>query len=280
MKIALIIHSCDRYALLYKGFHYFFLQHWNFNVPIDQYYFLTEEKAVHLPNFQSILSGKGEWSDRLRSVLEELEEDYVLYFQEDMWLNQTIDPYFFWALKEFIETEKPKLIKLHSSNSYQVKPMNKYVNGFALAELNLKNSGFLMSHQVSLWERKFLIQQLPKNEHPWRNERKGTKRLRKQNIPIFQLDYFSENNKPPLNKNHINVRPSAYSTVSVNAVFNEFVLPYIKALKNSKEKELIAYANQIDHHYNNQITHDGKAKPRKEDMFKKIKIAFTKWGSN
>jgi hypothetical protein len=31
------------------------------------------------------------------------------------------------------------------------------------------------------------------------------------------------------------------------------------------------YALDLQHHYDNQLTHDGQPKPRKDDIFKKIK---------
>jgi hypothetical protein len=51
---------------------------------------------------------------------------------------------------------------------------------------------------------------------------------------------------------------------------NRDVLPFICALKkgNNEEKE---YADKLLFHYENNMTHDGKPKPRKEDVFKKIK---------
>lgn len=42
---ALLVHSCDRYELLYKGFEYFFSKYWDFDVKC-KYYFATEEKKL------------------------------------------------------------------------------------------------------------------------------------------------------------------------------------------------------------------------------------------
>ncbi len=79
-NFALLVHSCDRYELLYKGFQYFFNKYWDFNVPCT-YYFATEEKQIALDKFINIRSGRGEWSDRLRILLEKIPENYIIYFQ-------------------------------------------------------------------------------------------------------------------------------------------------------------------------------------------------------
>lgn len=84
-KVALIVHACDRYEFLYKGFEHFFSKYWDFGIDC-KYYFATENLTVNIAGFQNIQSGKGPWSDRLAILLtEKIEEDYVLYFQEDMW---------------------------------------------------------------------------------------------------------------------------------------------------------------------------------------------------
>jgi hypothetical protein len=85
-KIALVVSACDRYQLLYEGFVYFFKQHWDFDIQVN-YYFFTEELKVSNPPFQTIKTGKGAWTERLKHGLEQLEEEYVFFMQEDMWLS-------------------------------------------------------------------------------------------------------------------------------------------------------------------------------------------------
>jgi len=268
-KIALIVHACDRYQLLFKGFNYFFSKYWDFKGDIN-YYFATEELSTDLPTFKNIQSGKGEWSDRLRILLEKLKEPYILYFQEDMWLNKKVDSHFFEQLNLFLEKEKPLLVKLHSSEVYTTKATSQFINGLNISILDNAQSDFLMSHQVSVWDRNFLIEQLKKNEHPWRNERRGTKRLKKIDPTIYHIDLFSENGKASINKNKVDSTRSAYATVSLNAVFYDTVEPYLEVLKF--DPAIQEYGNKLEYNYLNQITHDGKPKPRKVGIFKKIKM--------
>ena len=129
-----------------------------------------------------------------------------------------------------------------------------------------------MSHQVTLWKKDFLLQQLYKHEHPWRNERRGTKRLKKINPEIFHIDYFAENGNAAINTNTQPIMRSEYQSISINGLLNHNVQPYIKQLLEG-DQEQRSYALELQHHYENHLTHDGKAKPRKEDLFQK----FKKW---
>lgn len=266
---ALLVHACDRYSFLYEGFSYFFERFWDFNIPCT-YYFATEEIDADINGFTNIKSGKGEWSDRLVKLLKQIPEKHIIYFQEDMWLDKAVDASFFESLFQYIVKNNWQQVKLTSSDVYVTQPTAHVINGFTIAQLDNQASGYLMSHQVTIWDKDFLLAQLPKGEHPWRNERKGTKRLKKLNPEIFQVDYFSENGHPSINRNADNATPSRYFTVSQNSALNYRVLPFIDLLKNGSGQEQ-SYAQQLQQHYDQQLTHDGKPKPRKDDIFKKIK---------
>ena len=268
--VALLVHSCDRYELLYKGFEFFFSKYWDSEIDCNLY-FATEEKRVSLNGFENIQSGKGAWADRLAFLLKEkITEKYILYIQEDMWLNKKINASFFNQLFELAEKNNWQQVKLHSSEIYKTVETSSFIKGFNIAKLDNDKSDFLMSHQITLWNKDFLLKQLHKKEHPWRNERKATKRLRKINPEIYHIDYFAENGQNEINKNSNPILRSEYQTISANGVLNSNVEPYIKELKN--EGELFKkYASKLEYNYNNNLTHDGNPEPKKVDIFKRSK---------
>lgn len=268
-NVALLVHSCDRYEFLFKGFEYFFAKHWPFTIPCN-YYFATEEKRVNVHGFTNVLSGKGEWSNRLATLLRGIKEEYILYFQEDMWLTKDVNARFFEQLFALAQNNSWQMVKLHSSEVYKTNPTGHSIEGFTVAQLDNTASEYLMSHQVTLWNKSFLLQQLPANEHPWRNERKGTKRLKQLNPAIYHVDYFSENGKPAINNNSNPVGLSEYQTISVNGMLNNNIQPFIKVLMQGDEQAKV-YGTTLQHHFDNGLTHDGKPKPRKEDIFKRVK---------
>ncbi len=266
---ALLVHSCDRYELLYKGFEYFFSKHWNFDVKCT-YYFATEEKKIALDRFTNIHSGKGEWSDRLKIILEEIPENFIIYLQEDMWLNKSIDATFFNQLFDRIIEYKWEQVKLHSAEDYKTKKTDMFINGFNIARLD-NSSGYLMSHQITIWNKHFLISQLRNKEHPWRNERLATKRMRKLAPVIIQIDYFSENGYPENNDNQKNILRSSYSNISVNGILHKRALPYIQELIDNDDPNHNQYGLQLKYNFQNALTHDGLSKPRKIDIIKRAK---------
>jgi len=279
-EIALVVHSCDRYQLLYKGFEYFFAKYWPLDKEAYSYYFLTEKADFNSNIFTNIKTGPGEWSDRLKNGLEQIPEKYVVYLQEDMWFTKPIQKDFLKKIAQFAIDNSVKLVKLNSSEVYKTAPSGTHINGLSVSILDNAASDFLMSHQVSLWDKAFLTEQLRQNEHPWRNERKGTKRLRKLNPLIHHVDLLSENNKPPINQNADDSLQSRYFTVSVNAMLNSHIRHFIEELKSDKLPAYTEYINKLQHNYDHKITHDGKKKPRKESTFKKLKNSVKRLFNN
>lgn len=267
-EIALVVHACDRYRLLFEGFEHFFNRNWPDARGIN-YYFMTEEIDYSSARFACVKTGRAEWSDRLRAGLERLREPFVIYLQEDMWLNRPVDAALLDGLLAFTLAENPALLKLHSSEVYRTKPTGKIFGGLRLAELDNRHSKFLMSHQASIWRREFLISQLWKNEHPWRNERKGTKRLKRLGVPIFQIDLFAENGKPAINDNPSAELRSEYQAVSVNGALNANAQPFIAELSASPDAALSEYGRRLHHHFVNGLTHDGLPRPKKPGFIKK-----------
>lgn len=264
--VALIVHGCDRYEFLYKGFAKMFAENWDHNINCNCY-FATEEKKVSINNFINIQSGKGEWTDRLSYLLtEKITEKYILYTQEDMWFNKKVNADFFNQLFVLAAQNDWKQVKLHSAEVYKTMPTQTVIEGFRVGMLDNRQSDYLMSHQITLWNKEFLLNQLQKKEHPWKNELKGTKRLLKMNAQIFQIDYFEANGETTKNNLNDNLSVgSEYKTVSSNAALNEFVVPFIKEFKNY-DGDYLKYATALEHNYNNQLTHDGKPKPHKVEI--------------
>ncbi len=263
---AILVFACDRYELLYMGFDYFFDKNWDDTISLKKY-FATEKKDVSIKGYVNLKSGYGEWTNRLKNVLNQIEEDHVIFIQEDMWFSKKMPTGVLRQIIDYTEINDLKLVKLHSSQVYKTNKSNIDFSGFTLSEVIKKESNFLMSHQISIWNKNFLYEQLRDNEHPWRNERKGSKRLKKSKHKIYQIDLFSENGKKPINENKYEIEPGIYYTISVNACIH----PKAKIFISELRKDHLDYAIELDYNLENKLTHDGKNNPRKEDLFKKIK---------
>ena len=271
-NVALVVHACDRYKLLYPGFEYFFKKHWPYKQLGISYYFFTEDIDYQSDVFTNIKTGKGEWSDRLLRGLQQIPQSHIIYMQEDMWLNKPVDFDTLEKIVQYVSNCQVNLLKLSSNPVYCTKSLQYNINGLVLAMLDNDRSRYLMSHQISVWKKSFLCDQLQYKEHPWRNEREGTKRLRKLNPKILQIDLFAENGNHPLNPNTDTGICSAYFTVSANASLNSFAQPYIdEMLRDDATPTIQLYAAILNRHQQQNLTHDGQPKPRKDDIFKKLK---------
>lgn len=270
-NVAFLVFACDRYQFLYQGFDYFFKKNIPSNV-VTKAYFATEELSCGLDHYKYLKSGKGEWTNRLKVVLDQIDEEYIIFLQEDMWFTKKVSETAFSKIINYAVNSDLSLLKLHSADIYKTISTNHDIDGFELTKLDKKHSEFLMSHQVSIWKRSFFRDQLKDNEHPWRNERKGTKRLRKSPVDIYQMDLFSENHKEPNNQNTSNEH-GAYLTISENACIH----PRTKELLGELQVDLPDYAKKIQYHMDNELTHDGKERPRKKDFTKSVKNGIYNW---
>ena len=60
-----------------------------------------------------------------------------------------------------------------------------------------------------------------------------------------------------------------YQTNSINSILNNNIHAFIKKLK-SGDVEQNKYANKLQYHFDNNLTHDEKTEPKKEYLFKKL----------
>ncbi|SFW39784.1 hypothetical protein [Cellulophaga fucicola] len=265
VKTAILIFACDGYELLFEGFNYFFNKHWGDNSTLKKY-FSTEEKDISIDGYINLKSGSGQWTNRLKKVLNQIEEEYVIFIQEDMWFSKKVPTDILHQIISYVEGNDLKLVKLHSSEAYKTEATSIDFSGYTLSEAIKKESNFLMSHQISIWNKDFLYEQLKDNEHPWRNERRGSKRLKKSKQKIYQIDLLSENGKSPINENQFEIEPGEYQTISANACIQPKAIKFITELKKVNSQ----YSNKLEYNMLNKVTHDGKKKPRKEDFHKKL----------
>jgi hypothetical protein len=177
MDISLILQTCDNYEFCWNPFFRFF-ENGKLELPK---YFCSENISVSKEGWSNIKTGKGEWSDRLISILEEIKTPYVAYMQEDFWPYREMDPEIFnFCLEElkrdnlsaFYITRKPPpnpeygIFKAHSKfKSHEVLDFE-------------AESPYLMNHQFAIWNKAELLKQLERGESPWENEIKGTERIK------------------------------------------------------------------------------------------------------
>jgi len=121
--------------------------------------------------FKVIYSGVNQWSDRLLSLLHQIPTDYVLYCQEDHW--PTAKPP---DLRELMRIVTQKGLK-----RLQISPVVQFysLTGSEMPLFFHPKSKYLVSHQPSIWDKKFLISCLDRGMTPWQHEYEATKEVAK-----------------------------------------------------------------------------------------------------
>jgi len=174
-SLCAIIHTCDKYEFCWDGARYYLQKYWRATeVPI---YFCNESKALDWPGFGQILTGSGDWADRLMTILNSVDTDYVFYMQEDMWPQREMTSSIIARAFELIQ--RWGFLSLHVDNgsgAYKLTPVEDDVYRFD------PDSPYLVSHQPAIWYRKFLRSCLRPGEGPKTNELMGTKRLQQLGV--------------------------------------------------------------------------------------------------
>lgn len=186
--LSVLIHTFNKYEHLWKGCADSFVQHWDeTDIKI---YFGTDipggETLAFPGSAEVIYSGPGEWSDRLRKLVSQIDTPYILYIQEDHWLTQS-PPDLGQLMYQMRQLDLYRL---------QLSPITRFYTLEGTDPLYFSlGSKYLVSHQPSIWKKSFLLECLEPGETPWVNEYEGTKRLERRNdvekkIAIYPCDWY------------------------------------------------------------------------------------------
>lgn len=195
--ISVVIQTCDKYDFLWKGWFLTFMNNWAWELgwPV---YFCTEQKKLpyHNSKIKSIQSpasiNADGFSTRAIDILNKIKTKYVLYMQDDMWLDTKVNKQTmleaFYNIKHF----DWNCLKIHGRFwfNYSLSKTNIFADGIRILKQN-SESEYLLSHNASIWNREFLLSVMEPNENPWKNEQLGTERIRnKSEDPrIYHCDY-------------------------------------------------------------------------------------------
>lgn len=195
--ISVVIQTCDKYEFLWKGWFISFTNNWAWDLgwPV---YFCSENKSLpyHSKNIKQIHSplseNKDGFSTRTVDILNKVKTKYVLYLQDDMWLDRKVDKQTmleaFYSIKHF----DWNCLKVHGRSwfNYSLNKTNFFANGIRILKQDA-SSEYLLSHNASIWNREFLLSVMKEGEDPWKNEQLGTERIRNQNQDprIYHCDY-------------------------------------------------------------------------------------------
>lgn len=187
-EVAWLVHTFNGYRHLWGGC----FSNWEvLNIGVPKYFgtdLPIDELEPTLAGFKTIYSGVGEWSDRLRVLVEQIPYDFIGYSQEDHWPVK--NPPNLSEMMEIISENDLFRLQLGLVNHFYT------LTGGKLPLFFHHTSKYLVSHQPSIWKKSFLLECLKPNENPWNNEYFGTLRLNndpkiKDKIAIYPCNWYA-----------------------------------------------------------------------------------------
>lgn len=152
MKIAALIHTCDKYSWTWPIFFSCLNKSWDYRYPT---YFTNEVVDYDCGKAFQIKTGEGPWSWRLRHALESIEADHIIYLQEDFW-TKYIEHYYLNAILNVHVSYGADITKLGTNYEFSVDKIA--TMGHLPISEQRKNSQYIMSHQpIAIFRKQYLI---------------------------------------------------------------------------------------------------------------------------
>jgi hypothetical protein len=211
MDLSLLVHTCDNYFRYWPGMLFSLDFNWDYSrVPV---YWASEELSIHEQNFQcrglkytpnkeirQILTGRTDrngFSTRMRIAIENISTKWVIYMQEDMWLLSAPSYDLLSKLVLLAELKEADSIKIHTKlhyyDSYVLEPTSYEIHGNTVLKYS-QGRNYLHSHNATIWNREYLLQNLKDGEDPWTNEIEGSKRMssKPNNHFHYNIHWYSQ----------------------------------------------------------------------------------------
>jgi len=134
------------------------------------------------------------WSDCLIRCLQAIDSDYILYLQDDYFINDYVDHA---LISEFLQLMKKENVAHISLMYFDRKGVNKSSDIHPLLSEIKRNANYRISMQAALWNKDSLLEYLVSGETGWQFERMGSQRAHRKNDKFLcqNLDEFNAKDK-------------------------------------------------------------------------------------
>ena len=183
----LLVSSCDAYADCWMPFFVLLTTYWqSFDHPI---YLNTETRAVDFPNLEIICPRVAldsrrplAWSDRLMKCLDVIPHEYVLYAQEDYFINDTVDVAMIDECVTLMERDHISHISFNRGRRPGTKSQYQFLDRIK------QRADYRINMQAGLWRRSTLRSYLRRHETVWELEWYGSRRAWRRSDSFFQVN--------------------------------------------------------------------------------------------
>lgn len=166
----LLVSSCDAYWPCWDPFCHGLNKYWVNHFPVR---FVTNFKPAPLGETILVGADRG-WSDNLVFALEQVTTPYIIYAQEDYWINRPVDSSELQKYASFLAREEADYIRLYPSPP----PDRPFAHDPRLGIINA-DAQYRASLQMSFWRKSVLRALLVTGETAWQFEVQGSQRSRR-----------------------------------------------------------------------------------------------------
>ena len=178
-KVAIMITSCDAYQECWKPIIYSLDKYW----PDCEFprYIVTNYKEEKLPNTHFIKVGddRHSWCNLTRMGMEAIPEEYVIYFQDDYWLNKRVNNEAIKKHIEYFEENKLDFLKI-----YDDMPRDKDRIGNSDYCWNKPNIRYSINTAIAIWRKSTISKLMIEDWSGWDYERQIIPYINKNHIEL------------------------------------------------------------------------------------------------
>ncbi len=165
-KVAIMITSCDAYRECWKPIIYSLDKYW----PDCEFprYIVTNYKDAELPNTTIVKVGDDHrsWCNLARMGMEAIKEEYVIYFQDDYWLNKRVNNDAIKQHLDYFDRNNLDFLKINADM-----PRDKNRIGDTDYCWNYPNIRYSINTAVAIWRKSTISKLMIQNWSGWEFER-------------------------------------------------------------------------------------------------------------
>ena len=224
-NVAFVLSSCDKCSDLWEPFFILLKRHWqDFDY---RTYLCTDSKQFSFDGIDIScplnIPASNTWSENLIDLLNQIEEDFVLFMLDDFWLKTDVDIERLGCYEQIMQRDRSIgfICLVHQLKSSKENPKSEKYPGLIKYG---KHTPYRVTTQAGLWRRDYLLSLLRKHESAWWFEMFGSKRSRRSKFEsyvvqesVFSYDeggvlyrgsYVNEYAKPFVEKEGIILNPN------------------------------------------------------------------------
>ena len=172
VPVSVLINSFDGYSDCWVPVCHGFTKYWR-DCPYPIFLMMNTKDFRHERINTLRVGGGRDWSGEVREALDRIETPYVMYFQEDYWINEPVDTVRVTSYVALMEKYGLNYIRLLSKPA----PDYDFTHDSRLGVL-AEEAEYRTSVQISIWRRQVFLSLIRPGESVWDFEINGTTRSR------------------------------------------------------------------------------------------------------